>query len=222
VRAELGLSAYTRAFAETNDLPQCFTAQDIAAHKLFKFSSVSVGMKYVPVNLMGVARPGQSIESKQYTSISISNFGSPDKSSASNANPSRTWLEVISVEADPKKRNRKEDTHLYYVSVVDLETEDKKKLVDVVLDGEYYGSVYRIKISICTAPSIATHTHPTFSPNSLPSSTTPNGTLTSASVAALTLSPSTSSISPPPPASPPHEEEPVVFPVMTYLPLELT
>ena len=68
------------------------------------------------------------------------------------------------VDVDSKKRPKKEENRLYpsscaltdvflssprhYVSVVDIETEDKKKSVDLILDGEYYGGVYRVRFSV--------------------------------------------------------------------------
>eukprot|EP00026_Physarum_polycephalum_P000658 Phypoly_transcript_00659.p1 GENE.Phypoly_transcript_00659~~Phypoly_transcript_00659.p1 ORF type:complete len:1330 (+),score=180.08 Phypoly_transcript_00659:190-4179(+) len=201
IRAELGISAYTRFFAESNDLPTSFTHQDITSHKLFKYTPIPLALKCTPVNLNGVARSVLVSEPKPYTSISLSNFGPLDKAQQNNANPTRPWLELSTVEAESKKK-RREESHTHYVNIVDIETEGKK-LVDVLLDGEYYGGVYKLRITTCTAPLI---TRPTAS--STPPSPYPT----------VSSSPASPSLPLTPAAT---EEEQIVFPVMTYLPLNL-
>ena len=54
-------------------------------------------------------------------------------------------------ETETKKRKQREEA--LNVATVEVETEDKKKLIDVIIDGELYGPVYRIRISACTVSS---------------------------------------------------------------------
>jgi hypothetical protein len=70
IRAELGIAAYTRFFAESNELPSSLTQQDIISHKLFKYNPVPLALKCTPVHLNGVARSVQVIEPKPYVSVS--------------------------------------------------------------------------------------------------------------------------------------------------------
>jgi hypothetical protein len=213
IRAELGVSAYARQFAEANDLPASLTHSDIIAHKLFKYVPVPLSIKCTPVNLNGIARSVQTVEPRPYVSIAVSNLGPLDTAQENNANPTRPWLELLSIEAESKKKKR-EESHTYYVNIVDMETEGKK-LVDVMFDGEYYGNVYRLRITTCTAPPINRTAAPTSSLPSL-SSAPPSGLL------ALGSSPASTSVTSLLTSFPTaNEEEQIVFPVMTYLPLNL-
>eukprot|EP01112_Ceratiomyxa_fruticulosa_P021366 TRINITY_DN7483_c2_g1_i1.p1 TRINITY_DN7483_c2_g1~~TRINITY_DN7483_c2_g1_i1.p1 ORF type:complete len:281 (-),score=58.06 TRINITY_DN7483_c2_g1_i1:174-980(-) len=154
LRAELGINAYVKAFAETNDLPGTLTLAEVQQHKAFKFSAPVLSMKYVQMNVLGVARPGQTVEHKPYVSLVISNVG--QSSDRIVPNPTRPWLELYALDSDPKKKKSllkdEGQGHCYHASVLEFETEDKKKQFDVLLDGELYGPFYRIRISACTLP----------------------------------------------------------------------
>jgi len=146
-KVELGLNASIRSFLEANDLPLTLSHGDVITNKLFKYSPINVTTKSVQVNPVGVARSGQSTtELRSYTSISITNLGNvpPERVQP---NPSKPWFEFCVLEIDNKKRKGKED--ISNASFVEIETEDKKKYIDILIDGELYGPVNKIRISAC-------------------------------------------------------------------------
>lgn len=145
-KVELGINSSIRAFQEANDLPVTLSTADIMANKLFKYFPINVSTKYVPVNPLGAARPAQTTDLRTYTTITMTNVG--NTADRVHPNPVRPWLEMCVVESETKKKKQREEA--LNVSTVEIETEDKKKLIDVIIDGELYGPVYRVRISACT------------------------------------------------------------------------
>jgi len=146
-KVELGINASIRAFQEANDLPLTISPNDVIANKLFKYFPVNMTLKYVQTNPIGVSRPMQSTDMRSYTTITMTNLG--NTMDRVHPNPVRPWFEMCVNESDSKKRKGREE--VVNVAMMEADTEDKKRLVDVIIDGELYGPVYRIRISACSS-----------------------------------------------------------------------
>jgi hypothetical protein len=146
-KVEMGINASIRAFQEANDLPLTLSANDIMTNKLFKYFPINITTRYVPVSPIGNARPPLSTDLRTYTTFTLTNVG--NTADRVHPNPVRPWLEMCTLESDTKKKKGREEA--VNIAMVEVESEDKKKLMDVIIDGELYGPVYRIRISACAS-----------------------------------------------------------------------
>eukprot|EP01113_Clastostelium_recurvatum_P023155 TRINITY_DN2767_c2_g1_i2.p1 TRINITY_DN2767_c2_g1~~TRINITY_DN2767_c2_g1_i2.p1 ORF type:complete len:942 (-),score=292.73 TRINITY_DN2767_c2_g1_i2:45-2669(-) len=152
LRVEIGMNAYARGFLEANELPTTLSLSEIQQHKAFKFPPPALSMKHIPMNVLGVARPAQTLDCRQYSSVVISNVGQTGDKMV--ANPTRPWVEVYTMDNDSKKKKAKDEGqgHSYHASLIEFETDDRKRQVDILVDGELYGPFHRIRVSACAVP----------------------------------------------------------------------
>jgi Phosphoinositide 3-kinase gamma adapter protein p101 subunit len=161
-RCDLGTPAAARMFQQAKDLPSDWSTSRITASKGFKNQSVAVSVKHMQVNLVGQERSGPPMDKATYSQISIANVPiAGGEMGKVQGDPSASVLEVSLVEADASKKAKKTATYIgreasetagvatVHAVVVELDSEDRKKTFNIVLDGCPYGPFARIRISRC-------------------------------------------------------------------------
>eukprot|EP01111_Echinosteliopsis_oligospora_P017329 TRINITY_DN7466_c0_g1_i1.p1 TRINITY_DN7466_c0_g1~~TRINITY_DN7466_c0_g1_i1.p1 ORF type:complete len:135 (-),score=20.39 TRINITY_DN7466_c0_g1_i1:100-477(-) len=93
------------------------------------------------------------VDLKSYNSITFTHLAPTVSQGEIFPNPTRPWLEYFAVEYDVKKRGRRDDIHTCHVGSAEIDTEDKKKTFDILVDGHPYGPFHRVRISICSQPT---------------------------------------------------------------------
>jgi len=174
-RAELGLKPYARFVQK--QIPEPTTLTSIQSHKNFKWVPPTFGIKCTQMNVLGVSRPGPTIEPKSYLSVIIANIPIQGDRGVT-PNPSKPWLEMSLIEVDKKRKlSKTPDKDLaespvscLHVSMVEFESVDKKNgLFHVLLDNVLYGPYSKIRISSCSDEETLSIPFMTFFPIDLPS-----------------------------------------------------
>lgn len=121
--------------------------------KATKFVPIELSMKYTMMNCAGMARTAPAMEAKPVQSLIISNVPRvADKGTP--ANPTVPWLEMHMVEGEGGKKKKKisnTNGETFHIGYVEIKSEDRKKPFDVIIDGELFGSFYKIRVSACKA-----------------------------------------------------------------------
>jgi len=128
--------------------------------------------------VVGVSRPGPTIDPKSYLAISIANIPQQGDRGVP-PNPSKPWLEMSLFEGDKKRKSKTPDKELaesplssLHISTVDIEStaSDKKSgQFHVLLDNVLYGPFVKIRISSCSDDEVLGIPFMTFFPIDLPS-----------------------------------------------------
>ncbi|EGC29962.1 hypothetical protein DICPUDRAFT_99674 [Dictyostelium purpureum] len=183
------------------------------AKLISKYQPTNVSIKIQQCNQMGQSLQWINIESKSYYGIEINNImpKSTIKSSSSSSSSNQTntaanfnlnkqdnqmkpKMEIHLVEAEQKKKKiiSSEDLFRFFTTVIEIESPDKKKTFDILLDGQLHGPFNKIKLSFCSnkdTPTVGNTRNST-----VPSTVSPDNSLSN--------------------------DDFITFPIMTFLPLE--
>lgn len=116
-----------------------------------KFTPPELCIKFTQMNCAGMARNTEPLDSRPYQSLSVVNVPrSSDKGLC--ACPTNSWLEMFTLEETKKKKSGKsENGQTHHVGYAEIRVEDRKKSFDLLIDGELFGPVFKIRISACKA-----------------------------------------------------------------------
>jgi len=138
----LGYDAYVEAFRmSTPDIDPKITNEELQTLKEFRFSLLSLSLRYKYVTLSG-SLSGFRTDSRTCKNVRVLNFPCYDFNS--NANPTDIELE-LNIEPDERK---KELSRNFYVGFLELECVEKTQGFNMLVDGVLYRDVKKITISI--------------------------------------------------------------------------
>ena len=159
MNVQIGFTAAAEAFRVAKGLPATMSNKEVKANKAFTYNPMGLMVAFHEMNLQ--EQPSHKfsrLKSNAFIkSISIVNL--PTKSTS--AAPCSKWLEMnvkeVVVPAGTKRENIdvrkvKDSAANYHVSYVEIETSDDMPF-DLMVDGQYLGQFYKVRLQPCTTPS---------------------------------------------------------------------
>ncbi|KNC49530.1 uncharacterized protein AMSG_11887 [Thecamonas trahens ATCC 50062] len=152
-RVEIGVNAAARSFRRKKGWSH-LSLDDVVTHKSFKYTGPELTASFSEVSLSGLARPGPPIPTKQYWNVTVSNVPAPGQSGTP-PRPSHSALELYCLDFDTGKRLQKgksavmDGERTYHASLIELQAKDTKKQFPIVIDGQLFEPVDKIRISPC-------------------------------------------------------------------------